>query len=218
MVFSTVYYCLVAFDLLLSGMRSNDGSDWHVHSLTLSLHDLRSLPLFPAAWFSAVYRIDIAISYWNCNSTGLCTVRTEGCRLTDAVTWRKSKATPLRYPYNTICIICMAGFRSGRRCTPKCVRCGYSAGDFPSFSSLCESADDDKRFHKVLHNITLSIFCTDRLLPPVNIAASQNFDLWARAHDRQVPKQTGRLTDSNFIVILYACMYVFYMTTTTRRQ
>jgi len=45
------------------------------------------------------------------------------------------------------------------------------------------------------------------LLPPQTIA-SQKYNLRRRTHDKQLPKHTGHLTDSNFIIrMLYTDIY-----------
>jgi len=61
--------------------------------------------------------------------------------------------------------------------------CGYCPMDLPSFEELCKTSDD-QLFNKVIND-------QHHLL----------FNLRRRTHDKQLPKHTGHLTDSNFTFI-----------------
>ena len=62
------------------------------------------------------------------------------------------------------------------------------------FEELCESADF-KLFNKIMTDEGHILYS---LLPPIAIT-SQNYNLHRRAHDRQIPRHSGKLTDCNFI-------------------
>ena len=83
------------------------------------------------------------------------------------------------------------------------IRCGYCSPDLPSFEELCQEADK-QLFDAILTN---SNHLLHRLLPPPT-AASQNYNLRTRAHNRQLTSHSGHLTDSNFFIrMLYANSY-----------
>ena len=83
------------------------------------------------------------------------------------------------------------------------IRCGYCPPDLASFEELCQAADQ-KLFSSILNN---SDHLLHRLLPPPT-AASQNYNLRNRPHNRQLTRHSGHLTDSTFITrMLYANIY-----------
>jgi hypothetical protein len=83
------------------------------------------------------------------------------------------------------------------------IRTGYCSSDLPSFTQMCEAADQ-QLFRKIMGNPNHMLHS---LLPPPTVA-SQNYKLRPRSHDRQLPPHTGRLTDSNFLTRqLYAGIY-----------
>jgi len=82
-------------------------------------------------------------------------------------------------------------------------RSGFCPPDTASFEELCETADN-KLFNKIK---TDEGHILHTQLPPTAIA-SQNYNLRSRAHNRQLPKHTGYLTDCNFITrMLYKDIY-----------
>lgn len=83
-------------------------------------------------------------------------------------------------------------------------RCGYCPPDLPSFEELL-AASDQQLFDKVMTKNMQHLLCSQ--LPPPTIA-SQNYELRPRAHNRQLPKHSGHLMDSNFITrMLYKNIY-----------
>jgi hypothetical protein len=83
------------------------------------------------------------------------------------------------------------------------IRSGYCSSDLPSFSEMCEAADQ-QLFDRILANPNHMLH---NLLPPPTVA-SQNYNFRPRSHDRQLPPHTGRLTDSNFLTrLLYKEIY-----------
>ena len=82
-------------------------------------------------------------------------------------------------------------------------RSGFCPPDTASFDELCESADE-KLFNKIKSD---DGHILHSLLPPTTIA-SQNYNLRSRAHNRQLPKHCGYLTDCNFITrVFYKDIY-----------
>lgn len=82
-------------------------------------------------------------------------------------------------------------------------RCGYCPMNLPSFEELCKTSDE-QLFNKVIDNKQHLLY---NLLPAQTVA-SQNYQLRKRQHNRQLPKRTGHLTDSNFVTrMLYADIY-----------
>ena len=82
-------------------------------------------------------------------------------------------------------------------------RSGLCPPDTASFEELCETADN-KLFNEIK---TDEGHILHTQLPPTAIA-SQNYNLRSRAHNRQLPKHTGYLTDCNFITrMLYKDIY-----------
>ena len=59
---------------------------------------------------------------------------------------------------------------------------------------LLEDADQ-QLFDRINSNVQHVLH---RLLPPPSVA-SQHYELRRRAHSRELPARTGRLTDSNFV-------------------
>jgi hypothetical protein len=82
-------------------------------------------------------------------------------------------------------------------------RCGYCPPNLPSFEELLK-ASDQQLFDKIILNTRHLLYS---LLPPPSIA-SQNYHLRPRTHNRELPKHSGHLTDSNFMIrILYTEIY-----------
>jgi Reverse transcriptase (RNA-dependent DNA polymerase)/Endonuclease/Exonuclease/phosphatase family len=82
-------------------------------------------------------------------------------------------------------------------------RCGYCPTNLPSFKELCKISDE-QLFNKVIDNKHHLLYN----LLPAQAVASQNYHLRKRQHNRQLPKRTGHLTDSNFVTrMLYADSY-----------
>jgi hypothetical protein len=82
-------------------------------------------------------------------------------------------------------------------------RWGFCSQSLDSFEELCKAANK-QLFHNILVN---SCHLLNSLLPP-HSAASQNYQLRRRAHDRQLPLHSGKLIDSNFIIRqLYTNIY-----------
>jgi len=82
-------------------------------------------------------------------------------------------------------------------------RCGFCPPDLPSFELLLEDADQ-QLFDRINSNVQHVLH---RLLPPPSVA-SQHYELRRRAHSRELPARTGRLTDSNFVNrVLFADIY-----------
>jgi len=80
--------------------------------------------------------------------------------------------------------------------------CGYSPPDLPPFEELCLAADQ-----LLSSNIlTNSGYLLHRFLPPPT-AASQNYNLRIRPHNRQLTLHSGHLTDSNFLLTCYMQTY-----------
>ena len=76
---------------------------------------------------------------------------------------------------------------------------GGHTPDMPDFSQLLEDADD-QLFNNPHHTLY-------QLLPPQS-AASQNYNLRRRTHDRQLHEHQGHLSDFNFITrLLYKNSY-----------
>ena len=73
-------------------------------------------------------------------------------------------------------------------------RCGFCPPALPSFELLLEDADQ-QLFNMINSNVQHVLH---RLLPPPSVA-SQHYELRRRAHSRELPARTGRLTDSNFV-------------------
>jgi len=73
-------------------------------------------------------------------------------------------------------------------------RCGFCRQDLPMFEELLQNRDE-QLFNKIMNNMQHVLYS---LLPPP-WAASQHYQLRQRAHNRQLPQHTGRLTDSKFI-------------------
>jgi len=77
----------------------------------------------------------------------------------------------------------------------------------PDFNQLLEDADDQV-FEKILNNPHHTLY---QLLPPQS-AASQNYNLRPRTHDRQLHEHQGHLSDCNFITrLLYKNSYSVYV-------
>ena len=76
-------------------------------------------------------------------------------------------------------------------------RCGFCPPDMPDFDQLLEDADD-QLFARILNNPHHTLY---QLLPPQS-AASQNYNLRRRTHDRQLHQHQGHLSDCNFIMRL----------------
>jgi len=74
-------------------------------------------------------------------------------------------------------------------------RCGFCPPDMPYFDQLLEEADE-QLFQRTLSNQHHTLY---QLLPPQS-AASQNYNLRPRTHDRQLYEHLGHLTDCNFII------------------
>ena len=72
-------------------------------------------------------------------------------------------------------------------------RCGFCPPDMPDFKQLLEDADD-QRFERILNNPHHTLY---HLLPPQS-AASQNYNLRRRTHDRQLHEHQAHLSDCNF--------------------
>ena len=82
-------------------------------------------------------------------------------------------------------------------------RCGFCPPDLPDFGEQLEECDD-RLFNRVRSNPQHVLYC---LLPPPS-AASQNYGLRPRRHDRQLPGHASHLMDCNFITrILYKDAY-----------
>ena len=82
-------------------------------------------------------------------------------------------------------------------------RWGFCSQSLDSFEELCKAADK-QLFENILAN---SCHLLNSLLPP-HSAASQNYQLRQRPHDRQLPKHSGKMHDSNFIIRqLYTDIY-----------
>jgi len=82
-------------------------------------------------------------------------------------------------------------------------RRGFCPPDLPSFDQLLEEADD-QLFERILNNPHHTLY---QLLPPQS-AASQNYNLRRRTHDRQLLEHQGHLSDCNFITrLLYKNSY-----------
>ena len=76
-------------------------------------------------------------------------------------------------------------------------RCGFCPPDMPDFNQLLGD-DDDQLFERVLNNPHHTLY---QLLPPQS-AASQNYNLRRRTHDRQLHEHQVHLSDCNFITRL----------------
>ena len=72
-------------------------------------------------------------------------------------------------------------------------RCGFCPRDMPHFDQLLEDADD-QLFARILNNPHHTLY---QLLPPQS-AASQNYNLRRRTHDRQLHEHQAHLSDCNF--------------------
>jgi len=77
-------------------------------------------------------------------------------------------------------------------------RCGFCPPDMPDFNQLLED-DDDQLFERILNNPHHKLY---QLLPPQS-AASQNYNLRRRIHERQLHEHQGHLSDCDFITTLY---------------
>jgi hypothetical protein len=83
------------------------------------------------------------------------------------------------------------------------VRCGLCPVNLPTFTALCQKADD-KLFYSILND---NEHVLHRLLPPKS-NAFQLYNLRPRTHDRQLPEQSFYLNSCNFIHrLLYANSY-----------
>ena len=76
-------------------------------------------------------------------------------------------------------------------------RCGFCPPDMPDFKQLLEDSDD-QLFERILSNPYHTLY---QQLPPQS-AASQNYNLRHRTHDRQLHQHQGHLSDCNFITRL----------------
>ena len=82
-------------------------------------------------------------------------------------------------------------------------RCGFCPPDMPDFNQLLEEADG-QLFERILNNAHHTLY---QLLPPQS-AASQNYNLRRRTHDRQLHEHQGHLSDCNFVTrLLYKNSY-----------
>jgi len=72
-------------------------------------------------------------------------------------------------------------------------RCGYCPPDLPDFVQLVEEGDE-RLFTRINNN---SSHVLRGLLPPPSMA-TQQYSLWRRPHDRQMPDHSGHLADKNF--------------------
>jgi len=73
-------------------------------------------------------------------------------------------------------------------------RCGgYCSQDLPDFVQLVEEGDE-RLFTRINNN---SSHVLRGLLPPPSMA-TQQYSLWRRPHDRQMPDHSGHLADKNF--------------------
>ena len=82
-------------------------------------------------------------------------------------------------------------------------RCGYCPPDLSSFGELCKKSDE-QLFHQVIGN--RNHLLSDLLLPQT--VASQNYNIRKRTHNRPLPEHCGHLTDSNFVILTYSCVFV----------
>jgi len=90
-----------------------------------------------------------------------------------------------------------AFLRSGKRC-------GFCREDLPMFEELLDNRDE-QLFNKIMNNTQHVLYS---LLAPPSAASPQHYQLRQRAHNRQLPQHTGRLTDCNFITrMLYRDSY-----------
>ena len=74
-------------------------------------------------------------------------------------------------------------------------RCGFCPPDLPSFEEQCVAADE-KLFNQILRNPSHTL----HFLLPQTSEASRHYSLRHRTHNLILPKHTGHLTDSNFII------------------
>jgi len=80
-----------------------------------------------------------------------------------------------------------------------------SPTSFPPFSDMVDEADQ-RLFHSIRYN---PHHVLHELLPPISVA-SQNYEVRARAHNREIPCRAGSLSDSNFITrMIYNDCYWF---------
>ena len=83
------------------------------------------------------------------------------------------------------------------------IRCSYCPPGLPPFEDQCKAADR-KLFNRIqsdAHHLLYS------LLPPPSVA-SQTYNMRFRPHNRQLPRRSGHLTDSNFMTgMLYTDIY-----------
>jgi len=74
-------------------------------------------------------------------------------------------------------------------------RLGYCSPDTPTFSDLCDNADDE-----LFSKVTLwSNHVLHALLPPTS-ASSQRYNLRQRPHLLQLPEHMTQLSDCNFLI------------------
>jgi len=76
-------------------------------------------------------------------------------------------------------------------------RCGFCPPDMPDFSQLLEDGDD-QLFERILNSPHQRHHTLYQLFPPQS-AASQNYNLRRRTHDRQLHEHQGHPSDCNFI-------------------
>jgi len=130
------------------------------------------------------------------------------CSSFDLPRWIESGPTPVKLVRSgdrtrTSCTYTIIWKKQRVNALRRSIRCGYCPPDLPPFKELCQAADQ-LLFSNILTN---SGHLLHRFLPPPT-AASQNYNLRIRPHNRQLTLHSGHLTDNNFFTrMLYAKIY-----------
>jgi len=92
-------------------------------------------------------------------------------------------------------------------------KCGFCSPELQTFSDMVNEAGE-RLFHNIRYN---SHHVLHELLPPISVA-SQNYELRTRAHNREIPRRAGSLSDSNLslgwcivtVIDWLCCIFYYY--------